>query len=216
MNKEQLTHHTSVKVKKQELRSQLKRARQDIEPSKRLQASEAACARASQLLEVLRQDTAKRLTLCAYMPYGPELDIIPLMEACLSRGDLIYIPRTMRENHTLQWMEWNADTPLETGVFGIREPSQEAKALSMETMKTIDAVLVPGLGFDRSGGRLGMGAGYYDRFLSMWQNAEDGEKPCLISVCFEEQLVEQVPVEPHDEVIDVLITPEQVIWTDKR
>lgn len=212
MNEDQLTHQPSVKLAKHELRTALKRKRNHIDADQRKQDAKQACRRAAQLLEELRHEQGRPLTVCAYMPFGPELDIIPLMEACLSSGDQMYIPRTLQDTHTLEWVGWNMSTPFKSGVFGIREPADEAEAVPIHhIMNNTNIVLVPGLGFDRTGGRLGMGAGYYDRFLSLWESAKPIDKPRLLSIIYNEQLVVRVPVEPHDAMIDILVTPSQVI-----
>jgi 5-formyltetrahydrofolate cyclo-ligase len=65
----------------------------------------------------------------------------------------------------------------------------------------LDVVVLPGIAFDRQGGRLGQGKGYYDRLL-----ADVSSKCTLIGLAFDVQLVEEVPMEPHDVRLDILIT----------
>ena len=76
---------------------------------------------------------------------------------------------------------------------------------------SLDAVLVPGLAFDRSGGRLGRGGGHYDRLLV----ALDPECLC-VGVCFEGQVVSEVPREPWDRGVDALTTESGVVWAAGR
>jgi 5-formyltetrahydrofolate cyclo-ligase len=85
------------------------------------------------------------------------------------------------------------------GQFGAREPfaSDERRVLPSEAA----TVLVPGLGFDARGGRLGRGGGFYDRFL-----ATPGLAARRIGVCFACQLVERVPLEAHDARMDAIVT----------
>jgi 5-formyltetrahydrofolate cyclo-ligase len=94
---------------------------------------------------------------------------------------------------------------LVTGRFGTREPAGGEIVLPAQA----DIVLVPGVAFNRLGARLGRGGGFYDRFL-------DGVKPPSkkIAICFSCQLVERVPVEPHDAAVDAVVTEDG--WIDAR
>ena len=86
---------------------------------------------------------------------------------------------------------------LKTGQFGIREP---ADACPLIPLNRLDFVLVPGVAFDLQGRRLGRGKGYYDRLL-----AEVRGKTC--GVAFDEQIVEELPLEPHDVLVNCILTP---------
>lgn len=85
---------------------------------------------------------------------------------------------------------------LVTGAFGISEPSCAAAELP-----PIDLVVVPGVAFDAAGHRLGRGRGYYDRFL-----ARLPQRPYLLGICFPFQFVPAVPAEPHDVLMDEVLT----------
>jgi len=89
------------------------------------------------------------------------------------------------------------------GMWGILEPpKQRWGELGKEVAPTqLDCVMAPGVAFDRNGGRLGNGAGYYDRLL-----ASVRADAVLIGVCFESQLVEQVAMDAHDVVMDMVMT----------
>lgn len=97
------------------------------------------------------------------------------------------------------------------GMWGILEPPQQrwgelGKAVAPEEL---DCVMVPGVAFDRNGGRLGNGAGYYDRLLKSVR-----ADAVLIGVCFESQLVEQVVTEVHDVSMDIVMT-EKTLYAGK-
>jgi len=97
------------------------------------------------------------------------------------------------------------------GMWGILEPptsrwNEPGKAVAVEQ---IDCVIVPGVAFDRNGGRLGNGAGYYDRLLNCVR-----DDAVLLGICFEAQLLEQVVMEAHDVVMDAVIT-ETSFYTGK-
>lgn len=90
---------------------------------------------------------------------------------------------------------FTGDECLEEACFGIREPSGEV----FDDLDAVGLVVVPGLGFDRGGNRLGYGKGYYDRLL-----AETGA--IKIGVCFDFQLLDAVPAEAHDIPMDLIIS----------
>jgi 5-formyltetrahydrofolate cyclo-ligase len=96
--------------------------------------------------------------------------------------------------------EYTGEDNLVTGEFGIEEPS-EGEVISPQD---IDLMIVPGVAFDRGGHRLGRGGGYYDRFLSQLSTADIYK----MGVCFPYQMVDNVPIEPHDVVMDEIISSE--------
>jgi len=109
----------------------------------------------------------------------------------------------------LWWLEDFAE--LVPGMWGILEPSTQrwgepGKEIAPEQL---DCIMVPGVAFDRNGGRLGNGAGYYDRLLK-----DVRADAVLIGVCFESQLVEQVVMEADDVAMDVVIT-EKTLYAGK-
>ena len=95
----------------------------------------------------------------------------------------------------------NLHTDLIPGRYDIRVP---APGCPLVEPKSLDAILLPGLAFDRAGNRLGRGAGFYDRFISSLHDA--GHRPALIGVCYHAQIVDSVPTEPHDHRVDRVIT----------
>jgi 5-formyltetrahydrofolate cyclo-ligase len=93
---------------------------------------------------------------------------------------------------------------------GMRMPRPDSPELSPGE---IDVVVVPGVAFDRAGGRLGRGMGYYDRFLAGLER-EGGGRPRRVAIVFDGQVLaagESVPMEAHDERVDVIVTPTEVI-----
>ena len=91
--------------------------------------------------------------------------------------------------------------PMEISRYGLRNPSGN----EIMDVAQIDMVVVPGLGFDESGDRLGRGAGFYDRFL-----ASHNFKGIRCGLAFEDQLMASVPVDEHDMRLDMLVTDQKV------
>ena len=84
------------------------------------------------------------------------------------------------------------------GAFGVREPSADCVELESNQL---DLVIVPGVGFDSLGARLGRGGGHYDRLLQ-------GLTATICGVCFRQQVLPRVPEEAHDIKMDCIITPD--------
>jgi 5-formyltetrahydrofolate cyclo-ligase len=163
-------------------------------------ASLKACAR---LLEqgIWRGASA---ILC-YAPMPGELDISVLIESALAEGKTVALPRYDPERQVYHAAAINV--PIErvpTGAFGIREPDFECPNWPSNQL---DLVLVPGLAFGPGGRRLGRGKGYYDRLLTGFDGLKCG-------VAFDEQIRTDIPMEPHDVLLDCMVTPER--WLDFR
>ena len=97
---------------------------------------------------------------------------------------------------------------LETGMYGILEPSQELRRLPQKQveLKELDLIMVPGVGFDANGARMGHGKGYYDKLL---ENARP-DTP-LVALAFECQIFDEIPVASHDVFMDKIITESRLI-----
>ena len=93
---------------------------------------------------------------------------------------------------------------LRAGRWGLREPDADpARAVPLHK---VELILVPGVAFTRDGRRLGRGGGYYDRLL-----AGLAAGTCKIGVCFEHQVVPELPVEPHDQSVDFVATENGIV-----
>lgn len=120
-----------------------------------------------------------------YMPINNEVDILPLAVELFKKGKTILFPKIVG-NNILPYIVHNMDFDFKLGRFNIPEPDTE------EYTDTIDVVLAPGIVFDKKGGRIGHGMGFFDRFLS----SADFHK--AIGVAFDFQVVDSVPQEQND------------------
>jgi 5-formyltetrahydrofolate cyclo-ligase len=139
-----------------------------------------------------------------YASFRQEVDTFPLLEEVLARGKELVLPRVVRASrslHLLRVKDLAAD--LRPGYQGILEPDP-ARCSSVDP-GLIDLVLVPGVVFDRRGFRLGYGGGYYDRLLASLPRA------VRVGLAFSLQVVEELPVLPHDLPVDVLVTEDGVL-----
>lgn len=98
------------------------------------------------------------------------------------------------------------DPPTEAGTYGIPEPSPSFPI----DPETFDAIVVPGLAFGRHGGRLGQGSGFYDRFLPRLR-----ADALRIGVCYEWQVLDTVPLEPHDVPMTHVVTETEIVITGR-
>jgi 5-formyltetrahydrofolate cyclo-ligase len=131
-----------------------------------------------------------------YAELSDELPLAHVVERARADGKRVLFPRTL-PGPDLSFACVERIEELRPGRYGVREPSADApgEALGPDVL-----VLVPGVAFDDRGGRLGRGAGAWDRVLS------DRRGAATFGVGFESQIVERVPREPHDETVEALLT----------
>jgi 5-formyltetrahydrofolate cyclo-ligase len=142
-------------------------------------------------------------TVLLYAPAFPEeIDTRPLLIAALASGKRLALPRVDRRAKRLRlYLIDDVDRDLVPGTLNIPEPRPDRPELSPAE---VDWALVPGLAFDARGFRLGRGAGHYDRLLPTLR--ADAPRWAL---ALTPQLVEALPVEPHDQPLDGLLTPDR-------
>ncbi len=149
-------------------------------------------------------------TVLAYCSFGSEPVTDPFLRAVLAHGQTLALPKVCREARALEvFRVTDPARELHPGVWGIREP--DPAACAPVPLGVVDFVLVPGVAFDARGGRIGYGAGYYDRLL---RGLAEGVP--LVAAAFEVQLVDEVPMEPHDRPIDRIVTERRVIGRAPR
>ena len=133
-------------------------------------------------------------SLGCYWPYRREYNCIPLMERVVSDGGTAALPAVIERNQPLEFRPWTPQARMEAGVWGILHPA-EGPAVWPQ------ALLVPLVGFDAAGYRLGYGAGYYDRTIAIF-----AKKPLLIGVGFEVSRMPTIHPQAHDIPMDVIVT----------
>jgi len=133
-----------------------------------------------------------------YAPRKDELDVWPLVQTALTAGKRVFLPRYQPEDDAYCVSEISDPSKdLVPGRYSIPEPASHCLSFSL---KPLDLLLVPGVAFDLLGRRLGRGKGYYDRML-----ATPGGVRC--GVGFDEQIVSEIPVDPHDAHLNCILTP---------
>lgn len=142
-------------------------------------------------------------SVLAYASFGTEVDTQLLLNQVLTDGKILILPRVIKAENRLSLHRVENIRELVDGVWGIREPRADAL---MVNVNEADLIIVPGVAFDRTGFRIGYGAGYYDRLL-----LAANPQSTRLSGAFDCQLVDAVPSESHDQQVDIIITPTQKI-----
>jgi 5-formyltetrahydrofolate cyclo-ligase len=146
------------------------------------------------------------MSIMCYVDFRNEVSTERLIKHALSFGKRVSVPLitgSRGENKTMIASEITSlENDLETGRYGIYEPRKEC--IRIIDPKEINLIIVPGVVFDKNKNRIGYGAGYYDRFLSLIS------RDCLtIGVAFEIQLLNEIPFDENDVVLDMIITEER-------
>jgi 5-formyltetrahydrofolate cyclo-ligase len=183
-------------ARKRALRSQARRAAAAVPRPERARRSREVEGR---LLTLPELASARAVALYAPLPDEVQLDVLP---AWLSaRGCRVAYPRMEGDGLVLHWIGGGA--ALRAGPRGLQQPAPDSPPAPLEGL---DAILLPGLLFDRAGRRLGRGGGHYDRLLA--------RAPAVlvrIGLCLAEQLIDELPSEPHDVLLGRVATDQEVL-----
>lgn len=185
------------------LRRQLRQARRALSAQQQSDAAQALLASLQVRPEVRR---ARRVAV--YLPQDGEIDPGPLAEWLHARGCLVCLPvidPIARGSQRLRFAPWVPDTRWQTNRFGIDEPVTPRK---MEPW-TLDLVLLPLVGFDVMGNRLGMGGGFYDRTFD--HRRPRARRPRLIGLAHSLQQVDVLPRADHDVPLNAIATEQDFL-----
>jgi 5-formyltetrahydrofolate cyclo-ligase len=175
---------------KREWRTRLLAARRSL-PAERHAAEAAALAR---LVLTIPGDP-----VCCYLPVGTEPGTIDLVTALAGQGREVLLPVVVGAA-PLDWARYTGPDSLAPGPFGLREPA--GPRLGAAAIGRAALLLVPALAVDRTGVRLGRGGGHYDRSLPLVDPAAP-----RVAVVRDEELVPELPAEPHDVLMTAALTP---------
>ena len=176
------------------LRNQLRRAVKKIGRSTRLRKSEKIVQR---LMEMFFFKKAEHILI--YVALEDEVKTQELILKSLAQKKIVYLPHINRRKKQIRIyriQSWPRD--VRQGSYGILEP--RALKHRLGRVASLDLIVVPGMGFDSKGGRLGRGGGYFDRFLMK------AKKIPKVGLAFREQKVRKIPMDKHDIRITRVIT----------
>ncbi len=188
-----------VSVLKKKMRLRLRTGLESLPAFYREEQSAEACLR-------LHSQPAwkKARSILFYAPLPNEVNIWALLPEAIKAGKTVLLPKFdggIGDYTALQICDIESD--FLPGKFGIMEPISSCSSFPLNQL---DLTLVPGIGFDAHGGRLGRGGGFYDRLLARVSGIRCG-------IAFEEQMVPEIPVEPHDIRMNCVLTPERWLET---
>lgn len=182
------------------LRVEAHRRRAAFHPSLRNDAAKAATAH---FLEGVPLEKGE--VVAGYWPIRDEMDVKSLVARLMDAGQPVCLPVVLGDEQPLELRLWEDGAPLYEAGFGTLAPAEEAPRA------VPDVILMPLLGFDRYGTRLGYGGGYYDRTL-----ATLSKRPRLIGFAFALQEVDLIPREAHDVPLDAIVTEHGVRNFEKK
>ena len=184
------------------LRRQLLSRRDAMHPAER---SEKSLALAKKLCA--QPSVFQRSILFIYCSYRSEVETGEIIRCAIEQGKIVCVPLTVPATRQLQAIAIrDPQADLAPGYKGIPEPAgfpSNGPVIS----GCIEVAIIPGVGFDRRGHRLGYGAGYYDRFLAL-----EAPQALRIGLAYSCQVLAELPAEPHDVPMDMLITEEDIYF----
>ena len=184
---------------KQAMRTAVASVRDALDPAWRALASEALVDRIAAL-----PTFADSRTVLLTAPFRSEWDSRPLIVRSLAAGKTVVLPRVDEGARMLELRR--IVDPARDIVAGYRGLPEPAPSCERVPAASVDWVLVPGIAFDRSGGRLGYGGGYYDRLLPVLP-----ARAARVAGAFSAQIVDAVPSAPHDITMDTVVTEAGVV-----
>jgi len=143
-------------------------------------------------------------TVGFYWPYRGEYDPHPAMSTLQRRGAVLALPQVENERKLLCFRRWWKEAPMKIGAYNI--PVTDNTELVM-----VNAIIVPMLGFDTQGYRLGYGGGYYDRTIT-----GINPSPLVIGVAFEILRLDNICPRPHDVAMDFIVTEAGIYQISKH
>lgn len=189
-----------LREKKNSIREILRRKKDAMRPEERLEKSRSICRH---LMEIL----GKNETVMVYTSKEKEVNTEPLIQALFAQGNPVVVPIIVKEDVSLRLSYLRDFSVLVPSTFGVPEPIGNEIPANPDD---IDTIILPMLGFDRAGGRIGYGAGYYDRFLSGNRNLRK------VGIAFACQEVEDLPLEENDVRMDSVVTEDGVVYPGGR
>jgi 5-formyltetrahydrofolate cyclo-ligase len=184
------------------MRAELRARRRALSPAERAHAAKLV---ARNVDRAFRLRAGKRVAIYASM--REELDTRPLIDLALKRGCRVFLPRIDRRTGHLDFLETHPEARETVNHLGIVEPH----GTSSVAARWLDLVLMPLVGFDDRGVRLGMGGGYYDRTFAFRNTHASWRGPRLVGLAYAFQLLPSITAAAHDVRMDAVVTDQGVI-----
>ena len=193
---------SSLSSARRPIRAELRAKRRALTPAQRAHAARLV---ARNVDRAFRLRPGKRVAIYAAM--REELDTTPLIELALARHCRVFLPKIDRYTGHIEFVETHADAVQSANHLGILEP-QGTAAIGA---RWLDLVLMPLVGFDQRGVRLGMGGGYYDRTFAFRNTHTTWRGPRLVGLAYAFQQLPSIDAAAHDVRMDAVATDQGVI-----
>jgi len=184
---------------KTEIRTAMLERRQTLDEG---WVASASAAIAGRLMTLAAYRSASTVCLFAALPREVRLESVAA--SCWRQGQRVLLPAYRGAGRGYGFKEWIDGQPLRPGHWGVLEPGTDGFA----TLGGAVLMVVPGVAFDAEGGRIGYGAGYYDRLLDM---AGAGGRVTAAGVCFDFQVQPSLPQEAWDRRMDFVVTERRIL-----
>lgn len=155
-----------------------------------------------EITERLIRETERYAVVMVYAAKDPEVETLVYINRMLAAGKTVVVPIIEKETHTLRLSRLTSVADLRPSTFNVPEPIGAEKPIDPSA---VECVILPMVGFDRNGNRLGYGAGYYDRFLAANPSIHK------IGLAFSCQETNLVPTDVHDVRMDEIITETDIL-----
>ena len=194
--------NTSIVEQKKSLRKEMRSRRASMSKEERDAASHKIV---SSLIEnpIYKESS----TIMAYASMPEEIQLNELFDDAFANKKILAVPLIVGRG-TMRPVFLPSMEHLVVGDFGILTVRQDCR--TFVDFNDIDSIIVPGAAFDRKGNRLGLGGGYYDRFLKRVPQAK------RIALAFDFELYDSIPAESHDTKMDVIITESEILNFDRE
>jgi len=190
-------------IERDDLRMQLRAERERLPPVERIAAAKGIAA-ALELLPEFIVDSR----VAGYWAVGGEVSLHVALGALLARGQTYHLPILTR-GRALRFAAWRPGGAVTPNRYGIPEPQVDPAELLAP--QAIDLALVPLLGFDRRGHRLGTGGGYYDRSFAFLKDVARPAQPVLVGIGYSFQELTALPEQAWDVRMDFVATERELI-----
>lgn len=180
------------------LRREFIKKRDSIYPATSNEYSEIIC---ETIISGKHFTNAKNVLL--YASYGSEVKTDPLLNKALLLKKNVYFPKVCGDD--MDFYKINSKNDLRDGFKGILEPYGASPSYSSGNSRDT-IIIVPGSVFGRTGYRIGYGRGFYDRYFNRFKDMYK------IGICFDIQLLNEVPFEEHDIMLDAIVTENEVLF----
>ncbi len=192
------------------LRKRLRAARNAISNDAQKHAGVKIAQQLHQLIP-----TSKTVNVASYLASDGEVDLHAFHSQCWANKATVNfslpVLHPICKGHLL-FLKYMPDTLMVENKYRIKEPRLECG--NIVPVKELDIILMPLVGFDKNGNRLGMGGGFYDRTLAFTKKSP--KKPILMGIAHDVQQVNELPIASWDIPLDIIVTPNHILSVNKQ